>query len=145
MAIWQWGLLLLGFVWALQSLGVWLQMRHYSDVLSGITDKYNDGFVGAGNTRGRLSKGTIVLIVVTPDLIVRRLIVMNGRSVFTKFKRHEPSEGKTLDQLRSNPAILGEGEPGVAKAVKRAIEQIDRTRSEPGRQPGLSGLSAASA
>ncbi|MDX8481878.1 transcriptional regulator GutM [Mesorhizobium sp. VK24D] len=145
MAIWQWGLLLLGLVWALQSLGVWLQMRHYSDVLRGITDKYNDGFVGAGNTRGRLSKGTIVLIVVTPDLIVRRLIIMNGRSVFTKFKRHEPSEGKTLDQLRSNPLILGEGEPGVAEAVKRAIEQIDRTRSEPGRQPGLSGLSAASA
>jgi glucitol operon activator protein len=145
MAIWQWGLLLLGLVWALQSVGVWLQMRHYSDVLRGITDKYEDGFVGAGNTRGRLSKGSIVLIVVTPDMIVRRLIVMNGRSVFTKFKRHEPSEGKPLDQLRSNPAILGEGEPGVAAAVKRAIEQIDRTRSEPGRQPGLSGLSAASA
>ncbi|TGT78992.1 transcriptional regulator, partial [Mesorhizobium sp. M5C.F.Ca.ET.164.01.1.1] len=31
MAIWQWALLLLFVVWALQSLGVWLQMRHYSD------------------------------------------------------------------------------------------------------------------
>jgi glucitol operon activator protein len=145
MAIWQWGLLLLGLVWALQSVGVWLQMRHYSDIFRGVTDKYKDGFVGAGHTRGRLSKGTIAMVVVSPDLIVRRLMVMSGRTVFTKFKRCEEFEGKTLDQLRSDPAFTGAGEPGVAEAVKSAIAQIDRTRSEPGRQPGLSGLSAASA
>lgn len=145
MAIWQWGLLALFFVWALQSLGVWLQMRHYADVFKGVTNQFNDGFVGAGNYRGRFSKGTIVVIVVTPDQIVRRLMIMSGRTVFTKFRRHEEFEGKSLDQLRSNPAVLGEGEPGVAEAVKRAIEQIDRSRSEPGRQPGLSGLRAASA
>ena len=40
---------------------------------------------------------------------------------------------------------MGEGEPGVAEAVKRAIEQIDRARSEPGKQPGLSGLNVARA
>src|SRR5688500_7243743 len=122
MAIWQWGLLLLVFVWALQSLGVWLQMRHYSGVFKGITEKYQDGFVGAGNFRGRwLAKGTIALIVVTPNLVVRRLMTMSGRSVFAKFQRHEEFEGVALDKLRSNPAIAGEGEPGVAEAVKRAI------------------------
>ncbi|KQZ30631.1 transcriptional regulator [Mesorhizobium sp. Root552] len=145
MAIWQWALLLLALVWGLQALGVWMQMRHYTDVFKGITEKYKDGFVGAGNSRGRFRKGTIVLLVVTPDLIVRRLLIMSGRSVFTKFKRHEEFEGATLDSIRSNPAVLGEGEPGVAEAVKRAIEQIDRARSEPGKEPGLSGLSAASA
>ncbi|MBA3447093.1 MAG: transcriptional regulator [Pseudaminobacter sp.] len=145
MAIWQWGLLLLVFVWALQSLGVWLQMRHYAGVFKGITEKYENGFVGAGNYRGRFAKGTIVLIVVTPDLVVRRLMAMSGRSVFAKFRRHEEFEGVALDQLRSNPAILGEGETGVAEAVKRAIEQIDRARSEPVKQPGLSGLNAARA
>jgi glucitol operon activator protein len=145
MAMWQWGLLLLAIVWALQSLGVWMQMRHYSDVFKGISNRYKDGFVGAGNFRGRLHKGTIVLIVVTPDLIVRRLLVMSGRSVFTKFKRQEQFEGVALDVVRSDPAIMGEGEPGVAEAVRRAIEQIDRARSEAGRQPGLPGLSAASA
>ncbi len=145
MAIWQWALLLLAVVWALQAFGVWLQMRHYTDVFKGITNKYKDGFVGAGNFRGRFRKGTIVLIVVTPDLIVRRLLIMSGRSVFTKFRRHEKFEGVPLDDIRSDPAILGEGEPGVAEAVKRAIEQIDRARSEPDRKPGLSGLSAARA
>jgi glucitol operon activator protein len=145
MAIWQWALLLLFVVWALQSLGVWLQMRHYSNVFKGVTSQYKDGFVGAGNFRGRLAKGTIALIVVTPDLIVRRVMIMSGRSVLTKFKRHEEFEGVPLDRLRSNPAIMGEGEPGVAEAVKRAIEQIDRARSEPGKKPGLSGLNVARA
>jgi glucitol operon activator protein len=145
MAIWQWGLLALFCVWALQSLGVWLQMRHYTDVFKGLTNQFNDGFVGAGNFRGRFSKGTIVVIVVTPDLVVRRLLVMSGRTVFTKFRRHEKFEGMPLDVLRSNPAVLGEGEPGVAEAVKRAIEQIDRARAEPSGKPGLSGLNVASA
>lgn len=143
MALWQWALLLLAAVWALQSLGVWLQMRHYADIFKGITEKYKDGFVGAGNHRGRFKKGTIALIVVTPDLIVRRVMTMTGRSVFTKFKRHEQFEGVALDEIRSNPAIMGEGEPGVAEAVTRAIEQIDRARQEPGREAGLSGLNAA--
>ncbi len=145
MAIWQWGLLLLAAVWALQALGVWLQMQHYSGVFKGITEKYSDGFVGAGNFRGRFKKGTIALVVVTPDLVVRRLLLMSGRTVFTKFKRHEEFEGMPLDRLRSRPAIMGEDEPGVTEAVKRAIEQIDRARAEPDRQPGLSGISATRA
>lgn len=140
MAIWQWALLALAGVWALQSLGVWLQMRHYADVFKGVTEKYSDGYVGAGNFRGRFAKGTIALIVVTPDLVVRRLMTMSGRTVFTKFKRHQQFEGLPLDKIRSNPAILGEGEPGVAEAVRKAIEQIDKTRQEPGRKPGLAGL-----
>ena len=144
MAIWQWGLLLLGVVWALQSLGVWLQMRHYSDVFKGITAKYQDGYVGAGNCRGRLGKGTIALVVVTPDLTVQRLLTMTGRSVFAKFHRHENLEGMTLDQLRSNPAVLGEGETGVTAAVVKAIEQVDKARLEP-KGPGLSGLKAQGA
>ncbi|WP_378941781.1 transcriptional regulator GutM [Mesorhizobium sp. ANAO-SY3R2] len=139
MAIWQWGLLLLGCVWALQSLGVWLQMRHYSDVFKGITSKYQDGYVGAGNFRGRFGKGTIVLLVVTPDLVVQRLLIMTGRSVFAKFRRYENYEGTSLDQLRSNPAVLGEGEAGVAEAVKRAVAQVDRARLEP-KGSGLAGL-----
>jgi glucitol operon activator protein len=33
----------------------------------------------------------------------------------------------------------------VAEAVKRAIEQIDRARSKPIKEPGLSGLNTARA
>lgn len=144
MAIWQWALLALALLWGLQSLGVWYQMRHYSDVMKGISSKYGDGYVGAGNFRGRLGKGVIVLIVVDHDLKVQRFLEMSGRSVFAKFKRKEKFEGVSLDEIRSDPAVAGEGEPGTAEAVKRAIEQIDRIRLEP-KVPGLSGLKAVGA
>lgn len=143
MAIWQWGLLLLVIVWALQSFQLWLQMRHYSKTFKDITCQHADGFAGAGNFRGRLAKGAVALLVVTPDLVVRRLMVMHGRSAFARLKRYPEFEGIALDQLRSTPAILGKGAHGVTEAVKRAIEQIDRVRSEPARKPGLSGLKLA--
>ncbi len=130
MAIWQWGLLLLAAVWALQAAGVWVQMQHYTRVFSGISDKFNDGFVGAGHFRGRLRKGTIALVVVSPDLVVRRLLLMRGRSVFTKFKRFELVEGQSLEALRTDPAVMGEKAVGVAEAVQLAIEQIDKAREE---------------
>jgi glucitol operon activator protein len=145
MAIWQWALLCLVVAWAVQSVGVWMQMRHYSDVLKGITEKYKDGFVGAGHVRGRFAKGTIALLVVTPDLVVRRLMTMSGRSVFAKFRRHEAFEGMPLERLRSDPAIFENMEKGAAVAVRQAIEQIDRARGEPERRPGLSGLKLANA
>lgn len=144
MAIWQWGLLALGAVWALQSLGVWFQMRHYSDVMKEITSRFNDGYVGAGNVRGRLGKGVIVLIVVSPDLIVQRFLVMTGRSVMAKFKRRSELEGISLQALRTDPVLIGVEDKGLATAAERAIEQIDRARMDV-KPPGLSGIRAANA
>lgn len=134
MAIWQWALLLLGCVWAMQTLGVWLQMRHYSDVFKGITNKYNDGFVGAGHVRGRLAKGTIALVVVTPDLIVQRVMTMSGRSVFAKFMRQERYEGMTLAQLKEVVAAAesegGKKASADLRALAGAIAQVDKVRLE---------------
>jgi glucitol operon activator protein len=128
MAIWQWGLLLLVIVWALQSLGVWLQMRHYSDVFKGVTDQYKDGFVGAGNFRGRFAKGTIALVVVTPDMVVRRLMVMSGRSVFTKFKRHEEFEDRTD---RQNTVGAGEEAGPIRLERSKGLEPDDFRPNRP--------------
>lgn len=144
MAMWQWGLVALGILWALQSLGVWYQMRHYSDVMKGITSKYNDGYVGAGNVRGRFGKGMIVLIVATPNLTIQRFLVMSGRSVFAKFKRREEFENISLHALRTGPLMTGNDEPALAKATEVAITQIDKARAEP-KQPGLSGIKPISA
>jgi glucitol operon activator protein len=112
--------------------------------MKGISSKYNDGFVGAGNVRGRLGKGVIVLIVVTRDLTIQRFLVMSGRSVFAKFKRREEFEGISLSALRTDPVMSGLGDPALAKAAERAIEQIDRARADPPK-PGLSGIRTVNA
>jgi len=128
MAIWQWALLALALLWGFQSLGVWFQMQHYSDVMKGITSKYSDGFVGAGHVRGRFGKGVIVLIVVDRNLVVRRFLQMSGRTVFAKFIRREGFEGMRLGALLDNSAI--EGKPEVVAAARQAIEQIGRIRDQ---------------
>lgn len=143
MAIWQWALLALALLWAFQSFGVWFQMRHYSDVMKGITTKYNDGFVGAGHVRGRFRKGVIVLIIVDRDLKIRRFLEMSGRTVFAKFIRREEFEDLPIRQFEES---LEEQpfSPAVAEAVKHAVVQINNMTKQPV-EPGLVGLKAAQA
>lgn len=139
MAIWQWALLALALLWGFQSIGVWFQMRHYTDVMKGISSKYSDGYVGAGHTRGRLKKGVIVLIVVDRDLVVRRLLEMSGRTVFAKFTRRDEFEGLSLAQLRER-LEQNVFTPPVAHALRSAIEQAERLALQPEERAGLSGL-----
>lgn len=144
MAIWQWALLALALLWGFQSLGVWFQMRHYTDVMKGISNKYSDGYVGAGHTRGRFGKGVIALIVVDRDLVVRRLLEMSGRTVFAKFTRRDEFEGQSLVQLREK-VEQGAFTPPVAHAVRSAIEQAERLALQPEESEGLSGLKPVTA
>ncbi|MEP7454589.1 transcriptional regulator GutM [Phyllobacterium sp. SB3] len=144
MVMWQWGLLALGLLWALQSLGVWYQMRHYTDVMKGITSKYNDGFVGAGNVRGRFGKGMIVLIVTNADLAIQRFLVMSGRSVFAKFRRRPEFENMSIEALRTSSLMTTDEDRALAKATEVAIAQIDRAKAEP-KKIGLVGIKAANA
>jgi len=141
MVIWQWLLLALALLWGLQSLGVWFQMRHYSDVMKGITAKYADGFVGAGHVRGQLKKGTIILIVVDRDFVVQRFLQMSGRSVFAKFRRLADFEGKTLERLRGH---ANQAEPEMKAAMIQAIETIERMHANAQETPTnrLEGIKA---
>ncbi|MCZ4433247.1 transcriptional regulator [Agrobacterium sp. SOY23] len=126
MAIWQWALLGLGFVWAIQALGVWRQMQHYTDVFKGITHQFNDGFVGAGHARGRFRKGAIAMVVIGPDLLVKRLLTMTGRSVFAKFQRNQHFEGMTLEALKHAQAKGNQS--CVDAAIALAIAQAEAVR-----------------
>lgn len=126
MAIWQWALLGLGFVWAIQALGVWRQMQHYTDVFKGITHQFNDGFVGAGHARGRFRKGAIAMVVIGPDLLVKRLLTMTGRSVFAKFQRNQHFEGMTLEALKHAQAKGNQS--CVDAAIALAIAQVEAVR-----------------
>lgn len=122
MAIWQMALLALAFVWGLQSLGVWFQMRHYGAVFKGLKSEFDDGFMGAGHTRGRLRHGSIALLVVDSELVVRRLLTMTGRTIFAKFRRHPEVEGLTLGQLAA-----AQGDPlksPVASSIIQAVEHV---------------------
>lgn len=136
MAVWQLGLVLLGVVWVLQALGTWIQMRHYRRVMGGISRQWSDGYLGAGNARSALGKGVILILVVGPDDVVRRLLLMEGRSVFARFEPRPEFEGMRLQALRDREPAAGDakvfGSKGFKGALGQAVDQIDRARRRTG-------------
>ena len=139
--LWQIALIVLVVAWGLQALGTFAQMRHYRDMMGTIQRQWSDGYLGAGNARGAFGKGVILLLVIGPDLRVRRLMLMEGRSVLATFKALAEFEGRTLDELRSGTAF-GHNQKGHEAALAQAIAQIDNAK---GAAPpaGVTALQAA--
>jgi len=125
MALWQMALLALVVAWILQSAGVWLQMRHYQNTFGALRTQWSDGVLGAGAAPGRLGKGVIVLIVVDSQRVVRRLCMMQGRSVFSKFRERHDFDGLEIAEVKSAVAAPA-FERGVGVAISKAIEQIEK-------------------
>ena len=72
--------------WILQIVGTYFQMRHYREVLGGITRESSEGFVGVGNAKATFGKGVILILVADENGVVRRALRMRGMTVFARFK-----------------------------------------------------------
>ena len=124
MALWQIALIALVFAWAAQSYGVWRQTCHYQETFGELRRRWSDGVMGAGAAPAKLGKGTIALVVASPERTVRAVRLMQGRSVLAKFVDHPEFAGLELEPIvqRAHEA-LG---PAAAQAIARAIEQIEK-------------------
>ena len=129
MDAWVWLLLGVGALWVLQIAGTHVQMSHYRGVLGGITREGGRGYVGAGNAKARLGKGVILILVTDEDGVVKRALRMRGMTVFARFEEAPDLVGMTLDELREE-AREGPYEKETMLAARRAVEQVDRIRSE---------------
>jgi glucitol operon activator protein len=122
-------ILLLALAWILQIIGTYFQMRHYREVVSGITREGGEGFVGVGNAKATFGKGVILILVSDGNDVVRRALRMRGMTIFARFKEAPDLAGMSLDELRAE----GREEPydkSTMLAARRAIEQIDRIKQE---------------
>src|SRR5215217_9613964 len=122
-------ILLLALAWILQIIGTYFQMRHYREVLSGITREGGEGFVGVGNAKATFGKGVILILVSDGNDVVSRALRMRGMTIFARFKEAPDLVGMGLDELR-----LKDWEEPYDKstmlAARRAVEQIDRIKEE---------------
>lgn len=123
MPLWQIALLALIGAWALQAFGTYVQMRHFSATMGDVARQWPDGFVGAGNAKATFGAGLILLLVVSPDRVVRRAMMMRGRTVFARFARMPELEGKALAALPAEPGFRDKAASG---ALAKATEQIDK-------------------
>ncbi len=122
---WATGLLLFGICWALQIAGTMLQMRHYRHTLDTLSRDWTDGFVGSGSARARFGRGAITILVVSPAGTVRHALVMQGRTVWAKFRPWPALVGSDLEQCRSGAGFAAR-DARLADAFRAAAAQIDR-------------------
>ena len=122
-------ILILAVAWVLQIVGTYFQMRHYRDVLGGITREGGEGFVGVGNAKAAFGKGVILILVADENDVVKRALRMRGMTIFARFKEAPELAGMRLDELR-----VGDREEPYDKntmlAARRGVEQIDRIKQE---------------
>lgn len=123
MPLWQLALVALVGAWALQACGTYVQMRHFSATMGDVARQWPDGFVGAANAKATFGAGLILLLVVSPDRVVRRALVMRGRTVFARFTRLPTLEGMPLAALPDEPDFQTKAASG---ALAKATEQIDK-------------------
>ena len=122
---WQWALLAIGLLWGVQVIGTALQMRHYRAVLASVTTRWSDGFVGTGAARARFGRGVIAILVADRDLTVREAFVMQGRTVFAKFRRLPDLVGHSVAEVRQGD-IFRDGGARYAEAFAGCVAQIER-------------------
>jgi glucitol operon activator protein len=130
-------ILALALVWILQIVGTYFQMRHYRDVLGGITREETEGYVGVGNAKARFGKGVILILVVGENDVVKRALSMRGMTIFARFKEAPKFIGMGLDELRKEEHE-GPYDKSVMLAARRAVEQIDRIKQEKERNAAMS-------
>ena len=132
MPIWQWAILFWAVLWGFQSIGVWIQMRNYGDLLKGLRQQFQDGYIGTGYSPRRLSSGSVVVLVVNSELVVQRALVMRGFTFLAKYEAKTDLEGlqlTTVSAAIANTRKNASLKAAIDKAVVQ-IGQLSRTREQ---------------
>jgi glucitol operon activator protein len=125
MPIWQWLVVLWLCLWALQSAGVWMQMRTYAQLTNELMREFADGYIGTGTSPRRLGRGSVAIIVVSADMMVRRVVVMSGITFMARFKPFNELENMSI--LTMLGTVKDSKYPSSLRpAMEKAHEQIMR-------------------
>ena len=127
---WKTGLLLFAICWALQIAGTMRQMRHYRRVLGTLETRWADGYIGSGSARARFGRGAIMILVVSPAGTVRHALLMQGRTVWAKFK---PMPGLVgLDVARCQAGrVFPPRDARLEQAFAQCLKQIETVAARP--------------
>lgn len=132
MPIWQWAILFWAVLWGFQSIGVWVQMRNYGDLLKGLRQEFQNGYIGTGYSPRRLASGSVVVLVVNSDLIVQRALVMRGFTFLAKYVPKPEFEGLKLAALSAAVEDTRKNASLKAALDKATVQigQMSRTREQ---------------
>ena len=134
---WQWAIIAWGCLWALQSVGVWFQMRGYTKVINQLKTEHDKGFVGTGHSPSRLRGGAIAIVVTSPDLVISKAIAMSGFTIMAKFKPVPELVGLSLTDAKSK-IETDKMKESLGSALNKAFDQITMLKNRGGQATKLS-------
>lgn len=128
---WQWAILAWGGLWALQSVGVWFQMKRYTNVINQLKSESDSGFMGTGHAPSRLKGGAIAIVMTTPDLVISKAIAMSGFTIFAKFKPVPELVGLNIADAKIKIEST-KMKPSLGSAMNKAFDQITKLKNRGG-------------
>lgn len=103
-------IILIIFVWALQCIFTLFQLKYFNREYIDLRRK---GFVLIGKQRSRISRGCVVLLLITREGDILDSKVMNGYTVFTRFK--------TIPSLKNKNIMDNLDDLKIDKVIKKAL------------------------
>lgn len=109
-------------MWMLQGILAYFQIRHFRKTLN---EMKKQGRVLIGQEKGKLSAGSIVILVIDKYNRVINAKEMRGMTVFDKFRTRNEFINKTIDELKEELPHMKDKK--ISLALKKAIEQFQKT------------------
>ena len=103
-------IILIILMWALQCIFTLFQLKYFNREYTALRKK---GFVLIGKQRSRISRGCVVLLLITRDGDILDAKVMNGYTVFTRFRSIPSVKNKNIMENWENEKI--------DKVIKKAL------------------------
>lgn len=128
MQTWMFLALLFAALWGLQFLLTHYQLKNYHQTLREMSRK-NSGYLGVGQSKRRFGKGVVMVLVSDENNVVIDAKKMEGVTVFSRFEEFTDVFGEKLSSL-----MTYNGEAQTQQAIIAAIEKIEMTKDNKGRQ-----------
>jgi glucitol operon activator protein len=114
--------ILIIFVWALQCVFTLFQLKYFNREYINLRKK---GFVLVGKQRSRISRGCVVLLLITREGDILDNKVMNGYTVFTKFKTIPALKNKNILDNWENEKIDAVIKKALCNAQSNYLKELE--------------------
>ncbi|SFP81218.1 DNA-binding transcriptional regulator of glucitol operon [Salibacterium halotolerans] len=125
----MWGTFFVVFaaIWALQFVLTHLQVKHYQGKIKEMTRKHQ-GYLGTGYFKKRFGNGAVMLVVCDEETNIKEAKVMQGLTVFARFKTVKKLIGMTLEETRDLDTLTVKESSALAGAADMIEKEINKKR-----------------
>ncbi len=124
MNTWGWFIAIFIGMWLIQFLLTKLQMKNYQTTIRRMS-KRPSGYLGVGIQKQKIGIGVIAIVVTNENGTIEECEVMQGVTVFTRFKPFTAYEGMHINKLKQQL----KDEP-IDQAFKMALDKIQSQRKK---------------